>query len=170
MDRNIEIKARVPDLRALLDKVSQLSEPEARLSQKDTFFFCNTGRLKIREFQDKTAELIFYQRADNNDASLSSYIRTPVAEPNTLASILAKTLGKRGTVKKQRLLFMVGQTRIHVDQVENLGDFVELEVVLSQNQTTKQGTNIAKSLMEKLGVLENHLESGAYIDLLEAKA
>ena len=45
-----------------------------------------------------------------------------------LQKVLSLALDVRGVVKKTRYLYMVGQTRVHVDQVDNLGDFMELEV------------------------------------------
>ena len=64
---------------------------------------------------------------------------------------------------------MIGQTRVHCDEVEGLGDFMELEVVLDDNQTTQEGQAIAEDLMTKLGIDKSKLISGAYMDLLEAK-
>ena len=63
----------------------------------------------------------------------------------------------------------MGQTRVHCDQVEGLGDFMELEVVLDDNQTTEDGQAIAEDLMVKLGIDSSKLIAGAYMDLLEAK-
>ncbi|MCI0529102.1 MAG: class IV adenylate cyclase, partial [Nitrospira sp.] len=73
----------------------------------------------------------------------------------------------RGTVRKKRRVFMVGQTRIHLDQVEGLGNFVELEVVLKDGQCGAEGMRICEKLMKSLGIAEDDLIEGAYIDLLE---
>ena len=62
---------------------------------------------------------------------------------------------------------MVGQTRVHCDRVEGLGDFMELEVVLNDDQTPEEGEAIAHDLMEKLGVQKSNLLKGAYMDMLE---
>ncbi|PVD34203.1 hypothetical protein C0Q70_05469 [Pomacea canaliculata] len=80
--------------------------------------------------------------------------------------MLGRALGLQGTVKKDRWLYIVGQTRVHVDQVHGLGDFMELEVMLKDGQTAKEGLLIAKDLMEKLGVQENDLLDCAYMDLI----
>ena len=61
---------------------------------------------------------------------------------------------------------MVGQTRVHCDQVEGLGDFLELEVTLSEGESEEKGVQIANELMEKLGVAKDDLISGAYMDLI----
>ncbi len=78
--------------------------------------------------------------------------------------------GIRGQVDKHRTLFLTGhgQTRIHLDQVKGLEPtiFIELEVVLRDDQTPEQGQLIAKDLCEKIGIQENNHIKGAYIDLL----
>ena len=70
---------------------------------------------------------------------------------------------------KTRHLFMVGQTRVHCDKVEGLGDFMELEVVLSEGEDEAKGVEIANDLMAKLGVRQEDLISGAYMDMILAK-
>lgn len=87
----------------------------------------------------------------------------------SLNDVLGKSLGALGCVKKVRNLFLVGQTRIHVDSVEELGDFMELEVTLKEEESVEDGEKIAQNLMEKLGVEKEDLISGAYHDLLNKK-
>lgn len=81
-------------------------------------------------------------------------------------NILSRALGTNGIVKKVRHLFLVDQTRIHVDCVEGLGNYMELEVVLTPNQCLDEGQKIAFLLMEKLGVDKDDLLAGAYRDML----
>lgn len=81
--------------------------------------------------------------------------------------VLTKAFGVRTEVVKNRQLFMVGQTRVHVDKVENLGDFVELEVVLNNEQSIEDGQEIANDIMKKLGIEEENLLATAYADLLK---
>jgi len=89
-----------------------------------------------------------------------------VHAPNELRSTLQAALGELGTVRKTRFLHIYGQTRIHIDQVEGLGNFMELEVVLTPDQTLEQGQQIAEDLMQKLEIGTNNLISGAYLDQL----
>lgn len=63
----------------------------------------------------------------------------------------------------------MGQTRVHVDSVEGLGDFMELEVTLKEEETVEDGEKIAEKLMGELGVQKEDLISGAYHDLLNKK-
>ena len=86
-----------------------------------------------------------------------------------LKAVLSAALGVRGVVRKQRTLYQVGETRIHLDEVENLGSFLELEVMLSPGQSEEQGVNIAADLMARLGIEESDLVNVAYIDLLEGQ-
>src|SRR5262245_25149106 len=131
MARNVEIKARITSIDAVLPRARALAAGEPELIiQDDTFFAVPHGRLKLREFADGSAELIHYQRADGTGARLSDYVRTPLPSPSSARDALERALGAAGRVRKRRLLLLAGQTRIHLDRVEGLGDFVELEVVL----------------------------------------
>lgn len=87
---------------------------------------------------------------------------------NPLHSLLTAALGKRCVVNKVRKLFLIGQTRVHVDTVDGLGDFMELEVVLRDEQSPEEGQQIAFDLMEKLGIDRSDLMATAYADLLNS--
>ncbi|MDT4826636.1 cyaB: putative adenylyl cyclase CyaB [compost metagenome] len=73
-------------------------------------------------------------------------------------------------MRKQRRLFLVGRTRVHLDRVEGLGEFLELEVVLQDGEPAEAGVAEAHALMARLGVAEDQLMQGAYVDLLRAQA
>ena len=168
MPTNVEIKARVENIDALRARARSLagSEPEV-LNQVDTFFAVPAGRFKLRRRSDDSGELIFYRRPDQPGPKRSSYFIYPTADPETLALVLARALGVRGVVEKQREVYQVGQTRIHIDEVRDLGRFLELEVVLREGQSTAEGEQIANDLLLELGIPRSGLISGAYIDLLE---
>jgi len=169
MARNVEIKARIAGIEALLPRVRALADGDARrLVQHDTFFRVPHGRLKLREFGDGSAELIHYHRPDAPEARLSDYVRTPVLQPATLRAALERALGAIGHVHKQRLLLTVGATRIHLDRVQGLGEFIELEVVLRDDQNEPDGVCIAEQLMCELGFGAAPRIAGAYLDLLAA--
>lgn len=164
---NIEVKAAVKELVPLRSIVERIAAgPCQILHQEDIFFRVKRGRLKLRMFSDGLGELIHYERPDANGAKVSDYQIYATSKPLELRSLLAASLGETVTVKKKREVFIVGQTRIHLDQVDELGTFVELEVVLDSNQTPEQGRSIASDLMEKLGINESDLVSCAYADLL----
>ena len=172
MSRNIEIKARLSfeQYQSAIVRAEQLSgEAAQELGQTDTFFNVPDHRLKLREFADSSAELIAYARPDCEDPVASKYFLTAIDRPAELISGLTLTLGVRGKVKKKRLLFLVGQTRVHLDDVEGLGHFLELEVVLEDEQSDTFGIQVADGMLEQLGVEKARLVSTAYIDLLEAE-
>jgi predicted adenylyl cyclase CyaB len=72
-------------------------------------------------------------------------------------------------VRKTRTLFLVGRTRVHLDRVEGLGHFLELEVVLEDDELLEAGIQEANDIMAHLGVEPSQLIEGAYMDLLAKK-
>ena len=171
MPRNIEIKARIESVEALLPRACTVAggAPEL-IEQDDTFFSVPHGRMKLRQCADGSAELIHYQRPDTGEAKASDYVRVPVPEPAALREALVRACGLLGRVHKRRWLLIAGATRIHLDRVEGLGDFMELEVVLRSDQSDAEGAAIAERLMDELGLSSAPREAGAYLDLLAAKA
>jgi predicted adenylyl cyclase CyaB len=167
MARNIEIKARIESVEAVLPRVKAIAESgPTEIVQDDTFFNCPNGRLKLRAFSETAGELIFYQRPDQTGPKESFYVISPTASPNTLREVLSLAYGQSGRVRKQRTLFLMERTRIHLDRVEGLGDFIELEVVLSEGEPAEAGVNVARELLAKLGIPPEQLIEGAYVDLL----
>jgi predicted adenylyl cyclase CyaB len=169
--RNIEIKARIQDIESLAVKAAEIaSGPAAQILQDDTFFPCAAGRLKLRDFLDGTGELIFYRRANESGPKESFYVRSPTSSPNSLRESLTLAYGQLGRVKKHRTLFLVGATRVHLDNVSALGAFLELEVVLQDDESTDKGIQEARELMRILNIDEQQLIECAYIDLLAAES
>jgi adenylate cyclase class IV len=171
MPTNIEIKARVANPEALERAVATLGAngPEI-LVQEDTFFATPRGRLKLRLLAPDRGELILYSRAEGSDPRPSDYTLAPTADPGALLRILAATLTVLGVVRKTRRLYLAGQTRIHLDEVEGLGSFMELEVVLREGQTDADGAAIARDLMQRLGIAGADLLDRTYFELLREKA
>ena len=166
MARNIEIKARIASVEGLLPRALALAgAAPVAIDQHDTFYRVPHGRLKLRRFGDGSAELIQYQRADVADAKASDYVRVPVADADALHRALERACGATGDVRKRRLLLLVDQTRIHLDRVEGLGDFMELEVVLREGQSDAEGSVAAEALMRELGLADAPRIAGAYADL-----
>ena len=167
---NIEIKARLADFESFKRRAAALSAgPAEMIPQVDTFFHTPRGRLKLRLLAPQRAQLVFYERADMHGPKRSDYHIHETDDPENLKTVLALALGVRGVVIKIRYLYLVGQTRIHLDDVEGLGQFMELEVVLRPGQSDAEGHAIAEDLMEKLGIEKDDLLEGAYMDLLEDK-
>jgi predicted adenylyl cyclase CyaB len=165
---NIEIKARVRDFNRLQQTAARLSDTACQtIPQEDTFFNCPEGRLKLRVLGPNQGQLIYYQRMDIKGPKHSDYKIHFTSDPTTLKCILSEAYGIRGVVNKVRYLYMVGQTRVHLDDVSGLGKFMELEVVLQPGQTDAEGHAIAVKLMRDLGISEEELIESAYMDLIE---
>lgn len=166
MPRNIEIKARITNLAATESLARAIADQGPfDLDQDDTFFACPNGRLKLREFSAEKGELIFYTRPDVAGPKLSEYVIVPTSSPKAMRDLLERALSIVGRVRKRRRVYLVWNTRIHLDQVEGLGCFLELEVVLSDSQTEGDGQATAKGLLSKLNIPEKDLIEGAYLDL-----
>jgi predicted adenylyl cyclase CyaB len=97
---------------------------------------------------------------------LSSYEKTDVSDPEAMERVLANSIGVKGEVKKTRYLFIYEQTRIHLDNVDHLGYFLEFEVCLKPEETIEYGTEIAEQLMKVFEIKSENLITGAYMDKL----
>ena len=170
---NVESKTRVTDIDAVARVVARLGgRYEGRLDQVDTYFRVPHGRLKLREISDRAAdgqvstscELIRYERPDEGGARISRYERTELDDAERHKARLVAYHGLRGYVRKRRELWIIDSTRVHLDRVEGLGDFVELE-------TVSAGTPVAADRLEHdrlavaLGLDPHATVEGSYIDL-----
>jgi predicted adenylyl cyclase CyaB len=170
MPTNIEIKARARNFEEIRLRAESLSDtPVEVIPQEDIFFNAQKGRLKLRVLAGDRAQLIYYTRPDQEGPKRSEYHIYETPDPENLKCVLELAYGIRGLVKKTRYLYLVGQTRVHLDDVEGLGQFMELEVVIGPGQSDAQGQAIAEELMNRLGVERGDLLEGAYMDLLEGR-
>lgn len=171
MPSNIEIKARARNFDEIRRRAEKLSDgPVEVIPQEDIFFNTLQGRLKLRVFSDERGQLIYYTRPDQAGPKRSNYHISHTSDPANLKRVLELAYGIRGVVRKTRYLYLVGQTRVHLDDVEGLGQFIELEVVMQEGQSDAEGQRIAEELIVSLGVESSDLLEGAYMDLLEAAA
>ena len=167
MASNIEIKAKARNFSQQKDLACKLTDsPEELICQEDTFFKTLKGRLKLRMFSPSQGELIYYERDNISGPKQSNYSISKTYEPIKLKDMLSCALGVQGVVRKKRYVFIVGHTRIHLDDVDGLGYFIELEVVMQPNQTAKECLQTANEIMEKMQIREDDLIDVAYIDLL----
>jgi predicted adenylyl cyclase CyaB len=169
MPSNIEIKARVRNFDEIRRRVEYFSDtPVEVIPQEDTFFNTPQGRLKLRVLSGDRGQLIYYTRLNQEGPKRSDYQIFHTSDPSNLKRVLELAYGIRGVVRKTRYLYLVGQTRVHLDDVESLGQFMELEVVMQDGQSDVEGQAIAEDLMASLGVERSDLLEGAYMDLLES--
>ena len=190
MKRNIEIKALNPNRKNTYKICKELCGPEYEpkvIRQQDTFFNCSAeGRLKIRNIyssdpstaplygvvEPECSQLIYYERPSETGPKMSSYSIVQLDTDRDLKKmydILSCTNGISSCVNKERTLFIIDQTRIHLDSVQGLGEYLELEVVLEEGQDEKYGERVARSLMEILQIKNEYLIEGAYADMLRAR-
>jgi len=167
MPTNIEIKARAGDPEGLRAAVAAMADagPEV-VEQDDTFFACPNGRLKLRVLGSARGVLIFYRRADDAGPKASFYLHSETSDPDGARAVLAGANTEIGRVRKQRTIYRIGRTRVHLDAVEGLGDFVELEVPVDHAATHEAAAAEARRLLGVLGIDAGSLVEGAYVDLL----
>jgi predicted adenylyl cyclase CyaB len=169
MARNIEIKARLESVEALTSRVAALADQGPfELRQDDTFFACGQGRLKLRALSADQGQLIFYRRPDQPGPKESVFVIAPTTAPDALREALSLAYGQTGRIRKHRTLYLAGRTRIHLDRVDDLGHFLELEVVLADGEPAERGVEEATTLMTALGIAAEQLIDGAYVDLLRS--
>ncbi len=168
--RNIELKARLPDpAAARRQALAVATEHGGVLHQRDTYFHCKSGRLKLRE-SDDGAQLIWYARDDLPQAKAGNYHLVPLADAAAVKGALAAALGIRAVVEKRRELFLFHNVRIHLDHVEGLGDFLEFEAVLQPGVDDQQGHAQLAELSEHFGIAAADLVPISYGDMLASDA
>ena len=166
--RNIEIKARDVDPGRTLELALALgAEDRGEISQLDTYFARARGRLKLREQEPGENELIQYHRANAGEARTSEYRRVAAGEAEGLREALAEAYGTLVAVQKQRRLLLWENVRIHIDEVEGLGTFLELEAVAeADSDLSAEHDKIARLRDELLIDDDAGLVASSYSDLL----
>jgi predicted adenylyl cyclase CyaB len=165
--RNIELKARLADL-DMARKVAAVVATE-RLGvqhQVDTYFHCSHGRLKLRQIDGRRAELISYERANSTSPRPSDYQQVPISDPETLKAALTAALGVRSVVEKRREIFLYHGVRIHLDDVANLGHFLELEAVLGPELDEQAARPLLESLRAHFALSAADLLAGSYGEMV----
>jgi len=167
MATNLELKARVhssADAHACARRLG--ASFEGVLHQRDTYFRVREGRLKLRECAGSAAELIYYVREETSPERWSRYERVEVPDPGLLRRMLAGALGTLAVVEKARSLYMFGKARIHLDEVEGLGSFLEFEIVEDEPAAS---LDAMRSLRDAFALRDGDLVQGSYSDLMLAK-
>ena len=163
--RNLEIKARNIELAAVRMALKMLGATKKELLiQSDSYFRVPKGRFKLRDEGKNGAYAIFYERGEKTAQRFSTYHTLPVDNPAEFRAFMGSTLGMLVEVHKRRELWLYKNARIHLDDVEGLGTFLEIEVVVDRSDVQ------AKQLMDQLVVCfelhkKNYINS-SYSDLL----
>jgi homotetrameric cytidine deaminase len=163
---NVELKAADRDPETTATRCLALGATDrGELHQTDTYFLARRGRLKLRT-DESAAELIAYTRPDHPDAAESTYVLAPVSAPEELADALEAALGTVVIVSKRRRLFLWEGVRIHLDEVDGLGSFVEFEAVLPDAGDAETARGKVARLRAELAIEDDALISAGYADLL----
>jgi adenylate cyclase class IV len=175
--RNLEIKIQLtPErLKRLVAIIAADGIPLTVLDQVDTYFAVAQGRLKLREITpeagEPTAELIGYQRPDQSGPRWSTYQRLalPLDTALGLKQVLVDTVGQSAVVAKRRVVAIRGRSRIHLDQVDGLGVFLEIETVAGEGDDVASIDQEMRATLEWLGVdpVREVSHEGSYADLIQ---
>lgn len=168
--KNTEIKARLSETQRIA-LIHLLGSPDRQMKQVDTYYRVPNGRMKIREIFTVSVltplehQLIIYQREDQKDPKMSDYTITPLTQYHCddLKLRFAQMFGIKTIITKTRTLYRRGSLRIHLDQVQDLGYFVELESV--EPDTMTSGQEEIRYWMNQLSIADEDLLTGSYSDL-----
>jgi adenylate cyclase class 2 len=168
MPLNVEIKARCTDPRQIRE---YLLDHHARFQgtdhQRDTYFRVSSGRMKLRQGNIENA-LIHYDRPDRQGPKTAQVTLFPVQQSNLLRSLLEKALGIRIVVEKQREIYFIGHVKFHIDIVQGLGNFIEIEAIDSEgNIGQEQLEKDCRHYMNALGIREGDLIRHSYSDMMD---
>jgi predicted adenylyl cyclase CyaB len=165
--RNIELKARCADLdqaRAVAQKLG--ASHHCVLRQTDTYFKVASGRLKLREIDGAGNELIWYHRSNSAAARSSDYTIYPIVDAAAFRPMLTGSLGVLCVVRKQRDLYLWKNVRIHLDEVERLGSFMEFEAVLSDDESEPDAYDRLDYLKGQFQITDDDRIDSSYSDLI----
>lgn len=165
--KNLEIKARCKDHIAAVKALKNLNaEYKGVLRQRDVYFRVDSGRLKLRSINGSEHQLIYYRRSDKREARYSSYFIEQIRYPKVTEKLLRESLGVLVTVNKRRVLYLYENVRIHLDNVNGLGRFLEIEIVCSTKKETIATTTKMKMLKKEIGIKAKDLIGDSYSDML----
>ncbi len=167
MPTNLELKARYPSpQKAHACARAVGAARRGLLVQQDTYFRVPRGRLKLREAGGGTAELIYYERSEESTERWSRFTREPVTGPAGIARVLTEAFGVLAVVRKKRELYVFRDARIHIDDVEGLGTFVEFEVTGGE---TPASVATMRELRNAFDIGDGIVIKVSYSDMILAK-
>lgn len=161
--RNIELKARDDDPDWSLGVCRTLgAEDHGTIQQRDTYFNVTTGGLKLREECPGSAHLIQFERADEPQQRESRYRIVGIEDPAQLRAALQAALGVVVVVAKRRRLHVWRDVRIHLDEVDGLGRFIELEAVAARDSDLTREHALIEELRAAFAISDYRLVSRGY--------
>ena len=164
--KNLEAKFRLSNHAEAEERARAIGYTRrAVLNQRDTFFRVANGKLKLRE-ENGSAVLIFYHRGESGPLMLSNYEIAKVANPPRTLRILATALGPIAVVEKVRTLMMRDNVRLHLDQVERLGEFGEIEAVIADGDDPERSRSAVNEILGALKVEKADLIDVSYFEMI----
>ena len=164
--RNLEAKFTLRDLEVAQRQAEAIGYRfKATLEQRDTFFRVAAGKLKLRE-EESGARLIFYGRQNSQNLKLSTYEMIAIPEPIKTHQMLTQALGTIATVSKTRILMMRDHVRLHLDRVDGLGEYGEIEAVLGEDEDLEHSRPAVDELLRALEVSPVNLIEESYFEML----
>ncbi len=167
----VELKAKVSNLKPVRDKLSALKvKCVGKVQQTDIYFEVPRGRLKLRQINNETTQLIYYERQNISRPKRSDVFIIEIIWSNALLALLKRILKAKATVKKTREIYQHQRTRIHLDTVDLLGCYIEFErETANTTEEIERNENILKKLVETLEIDPANLEKLSYSDLVNLK-
>jgi adenylate cyclase, class 2 len=164
--RNLEAKFPLANHPTIQERAVAIGfEACGLLIQRDTFFVVAHGKLKLRE-QPDGAWLIHYRRDDQRDLQVSDYTIVPVGDPAALRTMFGDALGTLAEIRKERTLMKRRNVRLHLDRVEGLGAFGEIEAVMADGESPQAFHDEVSGILDELGVTPSDLIERSYFELL----
>ena len=163
LQKNIELKARLGSLQTARKQAELIAtDTAAPQFQVDTYFNSPHGRLKLREINGEQAQLIWYERPQELQPKTSNYLIQEVVDVVSWKQLLDRACGICATVRKHREIFFYENVRIHLDNVDSLGAFLEFEAVLSKEGDEQRGHSQLRLLTKHFQITSNDLLKSSY--------
>lgn len=170
MAKNVEFKAKISDYDSMYKRIFSITnETPILLKQQDIFFNIGKGRLKLRTISEEQHEIIYYNRQNLFKPKISKYYRLKIKHYHLINKLLRIFLGEKEIVKKDRCLFLKDNIRFHLDNVWNLGVFLEIEYIMSRKESAQDATIKVNKLLKELEIKPDMLICNSYVDLLNEK-
>lgn len=126
---NFELKAKSKNIEWIRDYLKEnCTRNVGKDFQKDTYFLTRKGRLKLREGNIENS-LIFYNRPDLDGPKQSDVNLVRLSPESGVRETLRKANGIKVVVNKSREIFFIDNVKFHIDEVEGLGSFIEIEAI-----------------------------------------
>jgi len=139
------------------------------MQQADVYFRVANGRLKLRYFAKDAGYLVYYERSDNPEPRESEYFIYDTNRPASLEQVLSAAHGILARVHKKREVHLIDNVRVHLDEVEDLGQFIEFEAVMDSKRQADAELAKIETLIDRFRIDRNNLLSQSYLDMVLAK-